>query len=120
MNQTCPLCKLEPELVRYRDQLVTVVDTLNKKGHRERIMVVYNRHSKEIPKEHETHAMDVLEEIGKEVFEYTYKFVILDSTYGSIKDHWHLVASDLDPQTEDWDKMLGTPWLKVVEVKRWK
>jgi hypothetical protein len=46
----------------------------------------------------------------------TYKFVVLDSTYGRNQDHWHLVASDLDSTADDFERMLATPWIQVVDI----
>ena len=43
----------------------------------------------------------------------------MHKTFGTILDHWHKVAMDLDPASEDFEQILGTPWLKVVEVKKW-
>ncbi len=116
----CPLCNLEKNLIIYKDDIVTVCETKNKKGHKRRIMVVYNKHSDKVPGWVEDWAIRVLEKIGKEVFNYTYKFVILSPRFGSVPQHWHLVATDLDPNCEDFEQILGTPWLKVVDVRYFK
>jgi len=39
--------------------------------------------------------------------------------YASVPDHPHFVASDLELGSEDHAKVLGTRWLKVVDVKPW-
>jgi predicted enzyme involved in methoxymalonyl-ACP biosynthesis len=57
----------------------------------------------------------MLSEIGREVFKYTPKFVIVDSTFASINNNWHPVASDLDPKSEDFDQILSTKWIKVAD-----
>jgi hypothetical protein len=41
------------------------------------------------------HALDILSKIGKKVFSYTPKFEIMDTTFATINDHWHLVAPTL-------------------------
>ncbi len=116
----CPLCNLEDELTIYKDDKITICETKNRKGHRRRIMVVYNKHVRQVSEDIREYALKKLEEIGREVFSYTYKFVLLDSTYGSIPEHWHIVATDLDPNSDDFEQVLGTPWLKVIHVKNWK
>ena len=46
----CVLChmNLDKEKVRYEDKNFIVVDTLDKKGHNERIMIVRKEHGKTI------------------------------------------------------------------------
>jgi len=95
-----------------------VLRTKNLKGHRERIMIVIKEHVHNIPFNLYEGALDFLVEIGKRVFSYTPKFVIMDSTFATNKQHWHLVATDLDPKAEDFQQILDTKWVKVVE-KEW-
>ena len=82
--------------------------------------MVWKRHEDPIPKEDEEYALNMLEKIGHQVFGYTYKFVIMDDTYASIRGHWHRVASDLNPISDDFAQVLGTPWIRVVQVRLWK
>ncbi|MEM3463233.1 MAG: hypothetical protein QXL91_00005, partial [Candidatus Bathyarchaeia archaeon] len=63
-------------------------------------MIVYKQHQHTIPFETCERALTIISQIGREIFKYTPKFVILDSTFASINNHWHLVASDLDPKSE--------------------
>jgi len=79
-------------------------------------MIVYKDHQRELPQSAVEHALDMLREIGMKLFSYTPKFVIMDSTFASIPDHWHLVASDLDPKGEDFDQILATRWIKVIDT----
>jgi hypothetical protein len=113
----CPLCQLdlEKEKKYYEDRYFMVLKTKTAKGHRERIMIVYNRHEHTVPQRTFEHALDVLTKIGRDVFKYTPKFVIMDTTFATINDHWHLVATDLDPKSEDFDQILSTRWIKVVD-----
>jgi hypothetical protein len=60
-------------------------------------------------------ALDILEEMGRKLFSYTPKFVIMDSTFATINDHWHLVATDLDSKSEDFNQILSTRWIKVID-----
>ena len=78
-------------------------------------MIIYRRHQHTIPYKAFERALNILTQIGREVFKYTPKFVILDTTFATINDHWHMVASDLDPESEDFDLMLATRWIKVVD-----
>jgi len=113
----CPLCelKLNEEKVYFEDGSFIVLATEKLKGHRERIMIVYKRHEHELPYRAVEHALDVLTKIGRNLFSYTPKFVIMDSTFATINDHWHLVATDLDPKSEDFEQILATRWLKVID-----
>ena len=85
------------------------------KGHKERIMIIHKQHRHTIPYKEYERALDLLSKIGREVFKYTPKFVIMDSTFATINDHWHLVVTDLDPKSSDFDQILATKWIKVVD-----
>jgi hypothetical protein len=119
---SCPFCKIlinEPEHIYYDDGLFFVCDTLDKKGHKARIMVVFIPHYKEIPEHLEKFGLKILESVGRDIFSYTDRFVIMDSTYARFPDHWHKVASDLDPNAEDYQQMLKTKWIKEVKIRGW-
>jgi hypothetical protein len=113
----CPLCilDLEKEKKYYEDKSFIVLKTKTGKGHRERIMIVCKRHEHTIPQNMYEHALDTLTKIGRQVFAYTPKFVIMDTTFATINDHWHLVATDLDPKSQDFDQILSTKWIKVID-----
>jgi hypothetical protein len=113
----CPLCELDlkKEKIYYEDRSFIVLRTENLKGHKERIMVVCTRHEHTIPHNAYEHALDVLCRIGRKRFSYTPKFVIMDTTFATINDHWHLVATDLDPRSEDFNQILATKWIKVMD-----
>jgi hypothetical protein len=113
----CPLCRLDlkKEKIYYDDKSFLVLRTKNLKGHRERIMIVYKQHEHTIPYKAFERALDLLSDIGKKVFSYAPKFVIMDTTFATINDHWHLVGTDLDPKSKDFDQILATRWIKVVD-----
>jgi hypothetical protein len=113
----CPLCKLDlkQEKIFYDDRSFLVLRTKDLKGHKERIMVVYKRHEHTISYKALERALDLLSEIGRKVFSYTPKFVIMDTTFATINDHWHLVGTDLDPRSKDFEQILSTRWIKVVD-----
>jgi hypothetical protein len=113
----CPFCELDMkrEKVFYEDRFFVVLRTKDLKGHRERIMIVYKKHEHSIPYRAYERALDILSKIGRKAFSYTPKFVIMDSTFATINDHWHLVITDLDPRSEDFDQVLATRWIKVID-----
>jgi hypothetical protein len=114
---TCPLCtlNLKKEKIYYEDGSFIVIRTMKLKGHKERIMVVLRQHEHTIPFKALERALDLLTDIGRKVFTYTPKFVIMDTTFATINDHWHLVGTDLDPKSEDFDQIIATKWIKVID-----
>jgi hypothetical protein len=113
----CSLCAIVNEdEVLFANRQITIAHTKDKQRHQARIMVLSNRHVETVPEQFYTYALGVLVEVGKSVFNYTYKFVVIDSTYRSKQDHWHLVASDLDSTADDFKRMLATPWIQVVDT----
>lgn len=117
VNNKCPLCnlKLEEETIYGEYGPFLVLQTKTMKGHCERIMIVYKKHIHSISYEEYEGALEFLVEIGKRVFAYTPKFVIMDSTFATISEHWHLVATDLARNSEDFEQILRTKWVKVVD-----
>jgi len=115
--KNCPLCTIDlnKEKVFWEVPAFVIMRTKDLKGHRERIMIVYKAHRHEIPYEAYEAALDALIKIGKKVFKYAPKFVIMDSTFATINEHWHLVATDLDPKAVDFDQILKTKWIKVID-----
>jgi hypothetical protein len=78
-------------------------------------MIVFRQHEHTIAYKALERALDLLSKIGRKVFSYAPKFVIMDTTFATINDHWHLVATDLDPKSEDFDQILATRWIRVVD-----
>lgn len=117
---SCPLCNVwerEPENVLWQNKVYAIVRTKDLKGHIERVMIVSKKH---IKNNHEaSQAIQILVRQAPRLFGYTYKAVIMDSTFGSIPDHWHLCMTDLHPDSEDYEQVLGTPWLHVVNLRKW-
>lgn len=118
---SCPLCKaVKNESAIYEDKWIKIVETKRLKGHRRRIMVITKKHIDVVPSWLDKHMLDKLEETGRKIFNYTYKFVIMSPIYGTIPNHAHYVATDLEEGSEDHKQILATPWLRVVQVKGWK
>jgi hypothetical protein len=103
--------------VLFANRQITIANPKDKQSHKARIMVLSNRHVETVPEQFYTYALGALVEVGKSIFRYTSKFVVFDSTYGSNQDHWHLVASDLDSTADDFERMLATPWIQVVDIE---
>jgi len=116
-NNHCPLCNLnlKEEIIYGEYGPFLVLRTKDLKGHRERIMIVHKRHVHNVEWKEFEAAIEFLIEIGKKAFDYAPKFVIMDTTFATITEHWHLVCTDLDPKSDDFQQILGTKWIKVVD-----
>lgn len=117
-DPNCSLCNLQDkendEKIYYQDDEIIIVDTKDKKRHRCRIMVVVKDHVINVSDDLLLYALHKLIQVGKEVFSYTPKFVIMEATFATIKAHWHLVATDLNPDSDDFNQILKTPWVDIV------
>ena len=113
----CPFCSLDPkkEKVFYEDNKFIILRTNDLKNHKERIMIVLKRHMHSISRKMYERALDLLAETGRKLFSYTPKFIVMDTTFATINDHWHLVATDLNPKSEDFDQILATRWIQFVD-----
>lgn len=135
VTMSCPLCGLtdrEDEVVFWEDENFFITRTKTLKRHRERIMLATKLHIDKLT--FDKHAkgiwygqhwlpnkiIEALEDVCKNVFAYTHKAVVMDGAYGTIRDHWHLVITDLEPDSDDFHQVLGTPWLHVINIKPWK
>ena len=115
-DNECPLCNFSNsgEKIYYQDDKIVIVETKNRKGHQCRIMVVSKDHVSNVSDSLWNYALYKLIETGKKVFDYSPKFVIMEATFANIKTHWHLVATDLDPNADDFSQILKTPWIDVI------
>ena len=113
----CPLCNLnlKKEKIYCEDRSFVILRTKDLKGHKERIMIVLRQHEHTVPYKALERALDLLSDIGRKVFSYTPKFVVMDTTFATINDHWHLVGTDLNPKSRDFDQILATRWIKVID-----
>jgi len=113
----CPLCSLDlsKETIFYQNNCFIILRTKTLKGHRERFMIVYKEHNHSISHEEYEVALDLVVMIGRKLFQGQGKFVIMDSTFATINQHWHLVCTDLDSKADDYEQILKTKWLKVID-----
>lgn len=119
----CPLCDLrmrEPENVLAKDNNFLLVRTKFMKGHKERLMILSKEHDKKGSWQWQYYVSLWKQEI-ENAFNYTYKIVVLDGKYGSIPEHWHVILTDMESSdTDEHRQMLGTPWLRIIDIKPWK
>ena len=115
----CVLCEaVEKEEHIYKDDKITILETNNLKGHKRRIMAIWNTHNDlHFTSDAQDYMTRKLSLIGMGEFYYAHKFIIMDTTFATIRDHYHLVACAIDPNTEDWEQVLKTNWLKVINIK---
>lgn len=110
---SCPLCNinLAKERIHYNDEEILIADTKEKKGHRKRVMVITKKHGIQHPKQLLNKAVQQLITEGKELF--NSDFILLSDKFSSIRYHWHIVASDLDPNSDDYQQIMETPYILI-------
>jgi len=92
----CKMCEaIKNEESIYQDWICTILDTKDKKGHEVRRMVILNEHlnENEIQEWVFVHCSNKL--IAHIKSKSKHDCIIMDSTFSTIKDHFHLVACDL-------------------------
>ncbi len=90
----CPLCSLPArEPLLYEDDLIYLVETKELKGHRIRAMAVIKRHAAEPTFEERILCTIRLYEYMKARAD---GFYLVDNSFCSIPDHWHIVACDIE------------------------
>jgi len=95
----CPLCKIA--------QREILEETM--KGHRERLMLFHREHLKTLDEQSIGEAYLLLMGIGSRFFSYVTEWAIFEPVYATVPNHWHRVASDLDPKADDYKQILRTP-----------
>jgi len=104
----CPLCRIPEKEVLTDFDRWRLVRAKNLKGHRERLMLVSKRHSKQLDEGSIGEAYLLLNSIGQRFFGYADKWAIFESDFATIPDHWHRIASDLDVSADDFQQILKT------------
>jgi hypothetical protein len=112
-ERPCPLCTIPPEEVLIEFPRWRMSRTQTMKGHKERLMIYYKEHAKTLDEQSVGEAHMILLTIGQKFFYYTKQWGIFEPVYATVPDHWHRVASDLDPGSEDYEQILKTPRLII-------
>ena len=117
-NPDCPLCSIPTkESLLYEDDDVYMVPTVNMKGHEVRVMVCIKRHdiNPSFLERTKSYAMliDYMERVMKDE-----PWYIVDDTYASIPDHWHLIACDSKGTPEELALLEKTPKVSFHFAKK--
>lgn len=118
IEKECPLCNLNltEEHIRYNGRKFLVLDTKNKKGHKERIMVIIKKHGVNHPKKLLYRAIQQLIIEGKKIF--PLDFILMGDKFSSVNSHWHIVASDTDPNADDYKQVMDTPFILILNIHK--
>lgn len=113
---SCQLCNMDlaKERIHHDSGEILIIDTIEKKGHRERIMVFTKKHGIQHPKELLNEAIQQLIAVGSKIFDS--EFVLLSDKFSTVRYHWHIVASDLDPNADDFQQIMETPFVLVTKI----
>jgi hypothetical protein len=112
-EKPCPLCTIPLEEVLIEFPRWRLARTKTMKGHKERLMIYYKDHAKTLDEQSVGEAHMILLTIGQKLFSYTKQWGIFEPVYATVPEHWHRVASDLDPGSEDYEQILKTPRLII-------
>ena len=114
-ENSCPLCKIPDHEVLADFPRWKLARTKTMKGHKERLMIYYKEHAKSLDEQSVGEAHMILMTMGPKFFSYAKEWAIFEPVFATVPEHWHRVASDLDPASEDHEQILKTPRL-VVET----
>jgi hypothetical protein len=112
-EKPCPLCTIPSEEVLMEFPRWRLARTKTMKGHKERLMIYHRDHVKTVDEQSVGEAHMILLTIGQKFFSYTAQWGIFEPVYATVPDHWHRVASDLDPGSDDYEQILKTPRLII-------
>lgn len=110
---SCSLCNIPDREVLVEFPRWRLVRTKTMKGHKERLMLYHKNHVKTLDEQSIGEAHLLLMTIGQKFFSYARHWAILEPLYATVPDHWHRVASDLDPGSDDHEQILKTPRLII-------
>ena len=116
-EKSCPLCNMPKNEVLLEYPRWKLARTKTMKGHRERLMLYHADHVKTLDEQSVGEAYMLLLTIGRKFFSYTNQWAIFEPVYATVPDHWHRVASDLEPGAEDHEQILKTPRLIINNDK---
>ncbi len=110
---SCPLCNIPGQEVLAEFPRWRLARTKTMKQHRERLMLYFREHVKTLDEQSIGEAYMLLLTIGRRYFSYTDRWAVFEPVYATVPDHWHRVASDLNPVSEDYEQILKTPRLII-------
>ena len=116
-DRPCPLCNIPDQEVLAEFPRWKLARTRTMKGHRERLMIYHNDHAKALDEQSVGEAHMLLMTVGQRYFSYAEQWAVFEPIYATVPDHWHRVASDLDPGAEDHEQILKTPRL-IIDTHR--
>jgi hypothetical protein len=116
-EKPCPLCTIPRDEVLMEFPRWRLARTKTMKGHKERVMIYYKDHAKILDEQSVGEAHMILLTVGQKFFSYTKQWGIFEPVYATVPEHWHRVASDLDPSSEDYEQILKTPRL-IIDTDR--
>jgi len=119
----CKLCNAlenEKDKYLYEDEFCVILPTKNMKGHHKRVMIV--------SKEHDVKDGDSLTrflivrfiKFCEEYFDEEPTFALVEPTYASIPDHWHIIACDWFGTPEEMQQLHYTPHQALPTKVEWK
>jgi len=109
----CPLCNIPGQEVLAEFPRWRLARTKTMKQHRERLMLYHREHVKTLDEQSIGEAYMLFLTIGRRYFSYTDRWAVFEPVYATVPDHWHRVASDLNPGSEDYEQILKTPRLII-------
>jgi hypothetical protein len=115
MENSCPLCNIPEHEVLADFPRWRLARTKTMKGHKERLMIYYKEHAKSLDEQSVGEAHMILMTMGQKFFSYAKQWAVFEPVFATVPEHWHRVASDLNPASEDHEQILKTPRL-VVET----
>jgi hypothetical protein len=116
----CKLCVIDlnskTEKIYHKDNMCAVLDTIDKKGHCNRVMVMLLRHSEFPTQLEERHCRKMLRIVCNYIFINEPGYWIQEpSRFVSIPNHWHIIASDERKFASDSVQLSKTPktWFSI-------
>src|SRR6266516_6702744 len=112
-GNSCPLCNIPGQEVLAEFPRWRLARTKTMKQNKKRLMLNFREHVKTLDEQSIGEAYMLLLTIGRRSFSYTDRWAVFEPVYATVPDHWHRVASDLDPSSEDYEQILKTPRLII-------
>lgn len=116
-ESNCPLCTAPSrEKLLYEDDDIYLISTKRMKGHSVRVMACIKEHRWKPTFVERTKSYAIVIAYMQKVMG-DKNWFFFDSTFCTIPDHWHLMASDAKKDVEDYEQILKTPRvLMPIEV----